>query len=79
MHPLVPDATLDARGLRCPLPLLKAKQALNALTSGQSVQILTSDPASVPDFAAYARQVGHQILESVVVNDGEFRIVLRKA
>lgn len=73
------DQELDARGLRCPLPLLRAKQALNGLASGQRLSVLTTDPASLRDFAAYCRQAGHELQESAEPVPGEYRLVLRKA
>lgn len=79
LDPLTPDRELDARGLRCPLPLLKAKQALNTMSSGQVLHVLTTDPASVPDFTAYARQVGHALLSAGPAGEGEFSLLLRKA
>ena len=56
------DAFLDVCGLACPLPLLKAKQALNKLTSGQVLKVTCTDPGSVHDFEAFARQSGHHLL-----------------
>ena len=74
----VVDQELDARGLRCPLPLLRAKQALNVLAAGQVLRVLTTDPASLPDFTAYARQVGHELLEAGGDGDAGFVLVVRK-
>ncbi|MHB8697721.1 MAG: sulfurtransferase TusA family protein [Sulfuricaulis sp.] len=72
------DQTLDARGLNCPLPILRAKKALNSLTSGQTLQIIATDPGSVLDFKAFAKQTGHQLLESNEAN-GEYSFLLQKA
>lgn len=55
---------LDTRGLECPLPLLKARQALRALSSGEQLRVLATDPGSKRDFEAFARQAGHELLES---------------
>ena len=71
------DQTLDARGLNCPLPILRAKKALNTLTSGQTLQIMATDPGSVMDFQAFAKQTGHQLLESNETN-GEYTFLLQK-
>ncbi len=71
------DQTLDARGLNCPLPILRAKKALNTLTSGQTLQVRATDPGSVMDFQAFAKQTGHQLLESNEVN-GEYTFVLQR-
>ena len=73
---------LDARGLQCPLPLLKAKQVLNKLNSGGLLRVLSTDPGSVRDFAVFARQTGHTLLESTTVesaNQAAFTFLLRKA
>lgn len=68
---------VDARGLNCPLPLLKAKQALNALQSGDELSVLATDPGSVRDFRVFAEQAGHELLESSQ-QDGLYRYRLRK-
>ena len=53
---------LDARGLNCPLPILKAKKALSELVSGQVLRVLATDPGSVRDFQAFAKQTGNELL-----------------
>ncbi|MEW6445178.1 MAG: sulfurtransferase TusA family protein [Pseudomonadota bacterium] len=70
-------AEVDARGLPCPLPLLRAKQALAGLAGGEALRVLTTDRASPRDFAAYAEATGHR-LECVEETDGVIRIFLRK-
>lgn len=70
-------AELDARGLPCPMPLLKAKQALAGLEGGQVLRILTTDPAAPRDFAAYAEATGH-VLERVEAHGGVNQLYLRK-
>ena len=55
---------LDATGLDCPMPLLKAKRALNAMEAGQRLRILATDQGSVRDFRVFAEQSGHQLLAS---------------
>ena len=72
------DSELDARGLNCPLPILRAKKALNELTSGQTLKILATDPGSVKDFQAFAKQTGNELLESNEAN-GQYTFVLKKA
>ncbi len=57
------DQRLDASGLSCPLPLLKAKQALNGLESGQVLELICTDPGSVRDFQVFSGQSGHQLLQ----------------
>lgn len=72
------DKELDARGLNCPLPILRAKKALNDMNSGQTLHIVATDPGSVKDFEAFARQTGNALLESNEAN-GEFSFLLKKA
>jgi tRNA 2-thiouridine synthesizing protein A len=55
---------LDACGLNCPLPVLRAKKTLDKMDSGEVLQIIATDPGSVTDMAALARQTGHKLLES---------------
>lgn len=57
-------AELDATGLQCPMPLLKAKRALNGLVGGQRLRVVATDPGSVRDFEVFAQQSGHKLLES---------------
>jgi TusA-related sulfurtransferase len=54
---------IDARGLNCPLPILRAKKALAEMTSGQVLKVVATDPGSVRDFQAFARQTGNELLE----------------
>lgn len=56
------DRELDARGLNCPLPILRAKKALNEMQSGQVLKIVATDPGSVKDFQAFSRQTGNALL-----------------
>ncbi len=72
-----PDRELDARGLNCPLPILRTKKALNEMAGGQTLHVVATDPGSVRDFQAFARQTGHDLLSSTA-GDGEFRFLLRK-
>lgn len=72
------DQELDARGLNCPLPILRAKKALSSLQSGQTLKIIATDPGSVKDFQAFAKQTGNQLLESTEAS-GEYTFVLKKA
>ena len=57
------DQVLDAKGLNCPLPILKAKKALKSLESGNTLEILSTDPGSVADFAAFCRTTGNELVE----------------
>ena len=72
------DQELDARGLNCPLPILRAKKTLNAMTSGQILKIMATDPGSIKDFEAFAIQTGNKLLDSSEV-DGEFHFTLKKS
>ena len=68
---------LDTCGLDCPLPLLKAKQALNAMQSGEQLRVRATDPGSQRDFRVFAEQSGHRLLESSEDN-GVFVYLLEK-
>jgi tRNA 2-thiouridine synthesizing protein A len=71
------DFELDARGLNCPLPILRTKKVLNGMSPGQSLKILATDPGSVRDFQAFARQTGHELV-AASESGGEFQFLLRK-
>ncbi len=73
-----PDHELDARNLNCPLPILRAKKALNGMEAGTVLKIMATDPGSVKDFAAFANQTGNELLDSTEVGS-EFHFLLRKA
>jgi tRNA 2-thiouridine synthesizing protein A len=68
---------LDARGLNCPLPILKAKKALAELASGEVLRIVATDTGSVRDFQAFAKQTGNALLAHTQLN-GEFTFWLRR-
>jgi len=57
------DKEVDARGLNCPLPILRAKKALAELSSGQLLKVVSTDTGSMRDFQAFAKQTGNQLLE----------------
>jgi tRNA 2-thiouridine synthesizing protein A len=61
------DKEIDTRGLNCPLPILRAKKALADMASGQVLKIVATDPGSVRDFQAFARQTGNQLLAQQTV------------
>ena len=58
------DQTLDARGLSCPMPIVKTAQAIKPMASGQILEVLATDPGAVKDFAAWSKSTGNSILES---------------
>lgn len=72
------DQELDASGLNCPLPILRAKKSLGGMESGQILRIIATDPGSVKDFEAFAKQTGNELLDSGE-EDGKFVFRLKKA
>jgi tRNA 2-thiouridine synthesizing protein A len=72
------DQELDATGLNCPLPILRAKKTLNGMQSGQVLRVVATDPGSVKDFEAFSKQTGNQLLESGE-EAGKFTFLLKKA
>ncbi len=72
------DKELDASGLNCPLPILRAKKALAGLDVGQVLHIIATDPGSVKDFEAFANQTGNELMESSE-NGGKFEFLIKKA
>jgi tRNA 2-thiouridine synthesizing protein A len=68
---------IDTRGLNCPLPILKAKKALSEMASGEVLKVVATDPGSVRDFQAFARQTGNELVEQSSAND-EFVHYLRR-
>ena len=71
------DKELDARGLSCPLPILKTKKSLNEIQSGQVLKILATDPGSVKDMQAFANQTGHALISSAE-SDNTYTFLIRK-
>ena len=71
------DQTLDAKGLNCPLPILKAKKALMAMAPGATLEVLATDPGAVKDFQAFSRTTGHELIESTTEGN-VFRFVLKR-
>ncbi len=71
------DAELDASGLNCPLPILKAKKALAGIESGQVLHIIATDPGATKDFEAFAKQTGNELLDSRE-EGGKFFFLLKK-
>lgn len=68
---------LDTRGLHCPLPILKAKKALAEMKSGEILRVVATDPGSVRDFQAFARQTGNELVEKSEENE-EFTFFMRR-
>lgn len=74
-----PDAELDARGLHCPLPILKAKKRLYELEAGRVLRVLADDPGSVKDFQAFSRQTGNELIEQRGLADHYVFLLRRRA
>lgn len=74
---LTPDLEVDARGLNCPLPILRTKKALNGMVSGQVIRVLATDPGAIRDFQAFARQTGNELLEHGE-SDGAFFFLMKR-
>ena len=71
------DEELDASGLNCPLPILRAKKALTGMTAGQILHIISTDPGSVKDFEAFAKQTGNELQESKE-EGGKYHFLMKK-
>jgi len=72
------DQELDASGLNCPLPILRAKKSLAGMTSGQVLHIIATDPGSVKDFEAFSKQTGNELMESKE-EGGKFYFLIKKS
>jgi len=72
------DHTLDAKGLNCPLPILKARKALKDVPTAGTLEILATDPGSVADFEAFCRQTGNELMEHSE-DDGIYRFLIKKS
>ena len=68
---------VDARGLSCPMPIVKTAQAMRTVPSGTLIEVLATDPGSVKDFAAWSRTTGNELIE-MSIDDGVYRFVLRR-
>jgi tRNA 2-thiouridine synthesizing protein A len=72
------DQELDASGLNCPLPILRAKKALGGMSAGQVLHIIATDPGAVKDFEAFAKQTGNELTESRE-EGGKFYFLMKKS
>jgi tRNA 2-thiouridine synthesizing protein A len=70
------DKVLDAKGLNCPLPILRAKKTLKEVPAGGTLEVLATDPGSVADFAAFCRSTGNELVESSSA-DGVYRFLIK--
>ena len=72
------DKEIDTRGLNCPLPILKAKKALSDMQTGQTLKVLATDPGSVRDFLAFAKQTGNELLEQTTAGNDFIHVMRRR-
>lgn len=72
------DYTLDAKGLNCPMPILRTKQALKDIPVGKTLELLATDPGALADMESFCRQTGHELIESSN-EDAVYRILIRCA
>jgi tRNA 2-thiouridine synthesizing protein A len=72
------DKLLDAKGLNCPLPILKAKKAIGEVPPGGTLEVLATDPGSVPDFKAFCKKDNHELLEQTEAA-GVFRFLIKRS
>ena len=70
--------TIDTSGMNCPIPIIKAKKAIKTMVSGNTLEVISTDPGSVRDFEAFSRATGHELIESAEDN-GVFRFLLQKS
>ncbi|MFI0398433.1 MAG: sulfurtransferase TusA family protein [Thiolinea sp.] len=71
------NTELDARGLNCPLPILRTKKAMTSMTAGTVLKIVATDPGSVKDMEAYAKQTGNELI-SCTESNGEYTYYIKK-
>lgn len=72
------NQTLDARGLNCPLPILRTKKSLNVMQSGDTLKVIATDPGSLKDMVSFCTQTGNALLSSQQTG-GDFEFFIRKA
>jgi len=77
MATIMADQVLDCTGLACPLPIIRTKKAVDALTTGQVLKLIATDPGSVPDVEAWTRRTGHALLSAGMEN-GKHVFFIRK-
>jgi tRNA 2-thiouridine synthesizing protein A len=72
------EVMLDAKGLSCPLPILKARKALRSMSAGQTLEVLSNDPAAPDSFTDFCTSAGHELLECINLEGNTFRIVIKR-
>ncbi len=70
--------TLDCSGMLCPMPVVKTRKALKAMEIGDVLEMLSTDPGSMPDMHAWAKQTGHELIEAKDEGDNVFRFTIKK-
>ncbi len=73
------EQVLDATGLKCPLPVLRARKALRSLPGGARLRVLATDPGALQDFQAFCEAAGHELLDSREERDGVLVFLIRRA
>ncbi len=73
-----PDLSIDCKGLICPMPVVKTRRAIKQIEIGQILEMVATDPGSVPDMEAWERQTRHELVLSEECDDGSFRFLIRK-
>lgn len=71
------DQTLDVKGMKCPMPVIKAKKAIEGLEVGQVLEVIATDPGSMADFQAWTKNTGHQLV-AAEVTDGFYRYEIKR-
>lgn len=71
------ERSLDATGLSCPLPVLKARKALRDMAPGQTLEVLTTDPGTIEDIPAFCKSSGHELLETSMIKENLYRFVIK--
>lgn len=72
------NTTLDASGLNCPLPILRTRKALNAMASGETLKVISTDPGSVKDISSFCAQTGDELIENFG-DEQAFTFIIRKS
>ena len=78
LHTAAPAKEIDTRGLNCPLPILKAKKALSEMTSGDLLRVVSTDPGSLRDFQAFAKQTGNELVSQETRGDDFIHTLKRR-
>ena len=76
--PVIEITTIDARGLSCPMPIVKTAQAVKTVTSGELIEVLATDPGSQRDFVAWSRATGHELVEQTTEGNVHRFVIRRK-